>query len=327
MSDVDNTEQEMPSIADALLEIPRRLSPEQKIVRERLFGRLDTELQPFEIDELSPTPLDPMNLYTVGINYVNSAEMFMQNRLDERIMELGIELGPGQYEALSLEIHTAHMLQVGHNAASLERLHALFLKDPTSITPEIADKIYLARLGASSVLSRLELLADNPEMESIEDMKFTKPLNAPEIKSSLNRYGKMLNELNKDKNGVQLRILPVSQQKIRLVDVSGSAKPGILVTKTTIAEATVRGVEMVLKKRDWYFAFPAAQNLGNVIPSFHVIDGERVNLQYSGVSTYWTTKESDEAEQTEDVTEEMSSDINVPQGYSKVAIGGLKKAA
>lgn len=327
MSDPTDKPIEIMSIADALMEMPRNYTPEQKIVRERLYGKIDTEYQPFDLDDLSPTPLDPMNLSGHGSNYVEAAEMLMQGRLDARLLDLGIEVHPEYYDAMSLEIHTEHMMQVGHNDASLKRLQALFLSDPTSISPEMADIIYLARLGAASPLSRLELLAAHPEMKSIEDMKFTQPLDGLAIREALTRYVHTLRGISNQKNGVHLRLLPASEQTIREVDVSESAMPGIIVTKTTIAEATLKGVEMVLKKRDWYFAFPPEQELGGVLKSIHIYRGKKANLQHNGTSTYWTTKESDEQEAAEETTEATAPDIYTPRGYSRVAIGGLKKAS
>lgn len=309
MDNSKKTEQGMLSIADALMEIPRHYTPEQKIIHERLYGKIDTEYQPFDLDELSPTPLDPMNLASHGTNYVESAEILMQGRLDARLMDLGIELGPGPYEAMSLEIHTEHMMQVVHNNASLKRLQALFLSDPNSISPAMGDIIYLARLGAASPLSRLELLAAHPEMKSIEDMKFTQPLDSSAVRNALMSYADTLRNISNQKNGVHLRLLPASEQTIREVDVSQSAKPGIIVTKTTIAVATLKGVDMVLKKRDWYMAFPLEQGLGAAIPNILTYRAKKVNLQHCGTSTYWTTKESDDQEAIMESNEDSAPDI------------------
>lgn len=327
MDDSEKTEQGMLSIANALMEIPRRYTPEQKIIHERLYGKIDTEYQPFDLDELSPTPLDPMNLASHGTNYVESAEVLMQGRLDARLIDLGIELHPAYYDAISLEIHTEHMMQVVHNDASLKRLQALFLSDPNSITPGMADIIYLARLGAASPLSRLELLAAHPEMKSIEDMKFTQPLDGLAVRNALANYVDTLKGISNQKNGVHLRLLPASQQTIHEVDVSQSAKPGIIVTKTTIAEATLKGIDMVLKKRDWYMAFPPERDLGAAIPNIRTYRAQKVNLQHCGTSTYWTTKKSDDEEAILESFEDLAPDAHTPSGYMRVALGALKKAA
>ena len=327
MSDPTDKPIEMMSIADALMEIPRSYTPEQKIVRERLYGKIDTEYQPFDLDDLSPTPLDPMNLSGHGSNYVEAAEMLMQGRLDARLLDLGIKIHPEYYDAMSLEIHTEHMMQVGHNDASLKRLQSLFLSDPSSISPEMADIIYLARLGAASPLSRLELLAAHPEMKSIEDMKFTQPLDGLAIREALTRYVGMLRSIAEQKNGVHLRLLPASKQTIREVDVRESAKPGIIVTKTTIAEASLKGVEMLLKKRDWYFAFPPEQDLGGALPNIHTYRGKKANLQHNGTSTYWTTKESDEQEATIETPKDITPGIYTPRGSSRIALSVFKEVA
>jgi hypothetical protein len=328
MSDPTNKPIEMMSIADALMEIPRNYTPEQKIVRERLYGKIDTENQPFDLDELSPTPLDPVNLSAHGNTYVEAAEILMQARLDVRLEEMGIDLPVEAYEAMSLEIHTEHMMQVVHNSESLKRLQALFLYDPSSISPKMADSIYLARLGAASPLSRLEVLAAHPEMKSIEDMKFTQPLDGLAVRSALAKYVGILKELSNQKNGVHLRMLPVSKQTIREVDVSESARPGIIVTKTTIAEAALKGVSMVLKKRDWYMSFPPEQDLGPAIRNIHIYRGKKSNLQHCGMSAYWTTKESDDAETAASTTvnRDTPPNIYVPPGYSTLEVTGFEQA-
>jgi len=293
-------------IQEALLEIPRIYTPGQRIVKERIHGPIETERFPFELNELSPTPLDPLTLMTHGVTYVKGAEILMLGRFDDRLSEIGITLKQYQHDAIVNEIITEHILQVDKNDASLHRLYTLFLSDPTVILPETADLIYMARIGGSTTIGRLEILSRHPTMQSIEDMKYTKPLDMKSITLAKESYYKSLVAISRTHPDFCITLLKPHEQPIRRVDVSKSADLGIVVTKKTIATATVNGVELLLKQRDSYFVFPLSQDLSeSVMPNILTKEQERFNLQQISVSTYWTTKESEELDVPGEPTTEI----------------------
>jgi len=313
------------SIQDALMEIPRNYTPEQNEVIDLIKGPLYSEHLPYEIDDLSPTPLDPKKLMAHGTPYLLGAETYMFDQLSLRIEELDIEIDDYSHDAIAREISMQHQLQVTHNEKALRRIYSIFLRAPESIDMHSAELIYDARIGQSSSLRRMLLLANFPEMEAIEDMKLTSPLNFREILIGQLKYVQNLNSLNSPENGIVVRLLSTKEQNLRRIDVSNTADPGIIALKKTIAEATVGGVELLLKQRESYVLFPTSKDLGeDCVKNIQVINGQRVNMQHVGISAYWTIKEMEEQSPDD---EQPSSSLFIPSGTSTIATNTFKRAA
>lgn len=275
----------------AIAEQKAFLSADEKLILERIHGPLHTDLQPYELNELSPTPLDASNLVASGAPYQSGALDLMVERMDSRLHELGVELPAGHYNGILVGIETEHTARVLQNGINRHQLVHAFLADPSSIGPALADSIYLARLAGASEQDLLDILASHPKTKitAIEQAKATFPLHPAKITEA--RYTTMarLYKLQRENREFSFRELSQEEQRAtrRPVDLGELTSYGNLATKSAIARASFKGVNLTLKHRESFILLPPTLDLGNNPKNIRALKGELLNIQPVGFSNYW----------------------------------------
>jgi hypothetical protein len=265
------------------------LSSEEITMFELITLPVVTERQPYDSNVYSPTPGDPYHLVANESNYYHAAEMLMLKRLEEWAMTPGIS--PEDIDKIEDEIIMQHQLQCKQNHASIERLIESFKNSPASFDLDTAKMINRVRSGEATSFDRVSLLFEHPEMDSIEDMKFTCPF---DIKT----YKKVVSEYNKDLWSVQLDSEGSIQiendiESPRPKDVTETADTRVVVMKTVIAEIRSEDTNVVIEvvRRNSFYAFPTIPQLRGITENiFKYKDEKSVNLQPIAVSTYLRVK-------------------------------------
>ena len=147
---------------------------EDSYTYENVFvNELLVEHQPYEINENSPTPLDPWHLRMHKADYVPSASVYMENRLIIAADEIG--LADEHREIIMNEISHEHILRSNRNNEAMRRIRASVDPDQP-VDPVTAELILKARAGVATLEEAAYLLAAYPQAEGIEVMKYTGPL-------------------------------------------------------------------------------------------------------------------------------------------------------
>ncbi len=258
-------------------------------VEELLYCPISIEDQPYTKDITSPTPIDPYELVTNASSYYNGALMYMHGTFANRIQQLGIQLPAFQEQAIGAEIEMSHSFQLRKNSDTIKKLRQEFEENPNSFTLKQARAIYLERIGFGSSEQRLRIVAAPDRVDAIEDMKITAPLDERKILLGLQEYYDRLQGIGANSD-IDIRFIPIAEQKSRLVDVSKTAHPGTLVTKRTIAVASVNNKIIDLRQKDSYVCIPLDVDLGDAVPVIRTINGVNYNIQHVAVSSYWAVQ-------------------------------------
>lgn len=282
------------------------LKGDEKEIYAALYAPIELESQPFDENLLSPTPGDPYNVKTHSMSYYHAAEMLMLGRFKNRADLITnsdtadvhtIMMG---LDAIELEIITQHEHQCRRNNESTNRLQASFRHNTARFDPGMADVIRDVRSGVASTEERIALLIQHPEMDSIEDMKFTCPLDIKGYKSAMERYFRNFMELQ-HKSVIDFTIIPKDEQEITTKDVTESAGKGIEVCKTVLFEVTIDDVVLELVERKSFCVFPTSPQIRGITENIVKLTGKHpANRQPINVSAYFRVKrhrddESDES--------------------------------
>ncbi len=261
-------------------------NPEQWAIYERLFGPLILAEQPFESDLYSPTPGDPRRTYLRdGTPYEEASLAYMMARFKQvvdasktpiigtsRLDPASNGVQPKNVEAIQFEIKHQHELEIEKNDAAMHRLRQKFMNDPKSIQIDEADLIEKVRGVSAKTEERLELLLLHPEIDAIEDMKFTSALNYIEYVDAKSAYFDRLAQLNTLERFV-VRFIGTDNQHLRPRDLTDEAPEGVSANKMVVAEIfdtqTGKVVEVVEKLNE--YDFPEQQRLRGLVP--HVVEG------------------------------------------------------
>jgi hypothetical protein len=279
-----------------------RLSPEQKLILERIYGPISATLQPYELDAYSPTPLDAASLVIrpfgdyIEVPYNQGVIELMLARLDSRLFALGVELPEDHYNAILMGIATEHEARVRQNAHNKTQLVQAFLNDPSSFNLTLADQIYLARMAGASQLDLVSVVASHPKtkISAIEQSKATFPLHAPKITEARHTVMAKLQRLQNENRNFEFRELSDKEQHDtrRFVDLGELQDYGNIAVKSAIAKASFRGVSLTLKHRESFIALPPDLNLGKNPANIKQFKGEVMNIQPVGFSNYWSVDEA-----------------------------------
>jgi len=208
-----------------------------------------------DTDPLSATPGDPYSVMNEEFEaYYSPAFEYMMAILDHARDQYG--LTDEQYKIIKAEIRAQHDVQCNHNNESISRLHALFYREKGRFDAEIAERVRNVRAGSATSLDRVLLLKDFPEVDSIEDMKFTSPLDHDGHMTAKVSYAKQLMEFNGNQEaGFIVQMVPEQEQEVRPKKVSDADGEKIKVVKVVIAKiyfADSDTVIEVVEKRSFY---------------------------------------------------------------------------
>lgn len=281
-------------MASFLVERGALLNETEESVLNKIYGPLVPDSQPYSLNEQSPTPLDGEQLVSDGVPYVEGGRSLMIARLDQRLMDLGIELKDLQYGAIIEAMNTEHDMRIAQNKASMSRLHEVYIENPSEISLDMADNIFLARMASASLMSIIKIIAKYPQIASIETVKYTKPLDPINVARNRSIALAKLRQLQNGEEGFSFQLMTPEETRggRRSVPLGSLNELGTMATKAPIARASYDGIDLVLKERESYFLFPASQSLGSNPPNIRLIRGQPVNVQPIGFSHYLAVDDS-----------------------------------
>lgn len=267
-------------------------TPTQREVLDLIYGPINTDHQPFELDDLSPTPLDANALMTDAGPYNPAAIALMTGRLDGREDELGITLADYQKGAISEAIVANHHMRVAQNQAAHHRGVQAFLKDPSSISPSLGEKFLAVRKAEASTIEKFQTFVGIRALRAFEIHKFTRPLH-PEAMAEGHRTAlQRLRQARFENDDLDFRVLSDEEKRAgrRYVMLGGLASFGCVQTKQPIIEGEYQGVPFVIKERQSFQLFSPETDLGTVTPTIRPLKvrGETVyaNVQEMDFSHY-----------------------------------------
>lgn len=260
---------------------------------EMLHKKIIVPKHIFNDNPLSPTPADPHNVVDAEGNGYFSASRDM---MTERFQKVAKEIGLDDMARISIlaEIETQHQLQCDKNAANYDKFCDILVESGYLLNDDMRAMITRIRSGEATSAERIILMSLFPEMEAIEDMKITAPLDAKAFKRAIRTYMAGLIRLNNHSSDIDLKLLPQSEQEPRVTYAHDNGKGRIAVAKAVIAEARVRNVVLEFVARGAYYYFPASTSLKGVAATLVNIppDGETVNKQQISALIYIRVKKT-----------------------------------
>lgn len=256
-------------------------------IHEKLFNPFSLDRGVFTKNPYSPTPGDPGMAIIEGHTYSESAVEYMFKKITNTRNKLNAKsfngwsstLTDSEIATMQQEISIQHEHEVEKNVAAFTRLRLKFTSDPSSIPLNEADKIEKVRGIDATTSERLELLALHPEIDAIEDMKFTSALDFSAYYDAHSDYRDRLDELNKSNpdtpadNRFIVRLMSSDEQMPRPRNLSEDVPEQVRADKTVIAEILDSQSGLVfeaVEKTSWY-SFDIARNFSTLIP--HVANG------------------------------------------------------
>lgn len=269
---------------------------------------IHTETLPFVIDPLSPTPLDPYTLRTSGAEYYGSALMLMNGRLDDTAQKSGLSSDSPAYMATAAEIETQHSLRSMKNSESLDRLRLEIFQRRTlgvEISKESQERILRARAATATMVDHIRLLEEFPQMEAIEAMKATFPLDMKAYTNAMKTFTGRLVSFQYTMPELNMRSPCEDDAKPRYKDLSGSADDSVIVLKNVLKDLTYRGTDMQLVQRRSFIVLPTSLQLRKVTQNIIQLpnSSSAVNLQPIDTTAYLRVRGNESSSLTKDELE------------------------
>lgn len=160
----------------ATFALPEKFTEASYSYEDVFINELLIEQQPYDLNENSPTPLDPFHLKLHRTDYYTSAAHYMENRLMVAADKIG--LADHHRETILNEINHEHLLRSTRNNEAIKQIRASV--DPTQpVDPVTAELVLKARAGVITLEGAAYLLAAfSPKVKDIgiEVIKYTGPL-------------------------------------------------------------------------------------------------------------------------------------------------------
>lgn len=288
--------QDMPRVEEAPLfeffdESDGRIDAEQV-----LEGKILLPAQPYDYDMMSPTPLDPFNLATNGVDYYNAAEMIMDVRLHEMALRHDIPADI-QLDVMS-ETKFEHEHRSHKNADAMGRFRqAVADRGITSFDVQEANEIMRARAGVSRIGRVAILLAKYPEIGGIEVMKITAPFNRDAIALAQAAFIARLRHTERELGTAEFCYEPTPNTTPRPVNTRKQVSPSILPYKATDARLHVLGRTLDVVSRPSYIAIRPDIELPGVEPQIIQAGDMVMNVQQIAVTKYIRIAKQDAIDQ------------------------------
>lgn len=215
-----------------------------------LHGDLEFDSMSYYENSISPTILDP--------DAIDGYKEFSYDIMLDRLHDINqvAQLPEPIYRQIAKEINFEHRMRCEKNAERIFRLEAA-LQGYELLPAELAEIITRERIGTGSTFNAAELLSILPEVEGIEVMKATYPLNRAAMNDANNLYMKsMLRESFQYKGALQI---PSDKGLLdtKEIDIDGDINTSrIKVVKSIEASITLNDVEMELVGRRSYVDLP-----------------------------------------------------------------------
>lgn len=202
-----------------------------------------------------PTPLDPE--YAVA-NYIDTAFDLMMERAESAADTNGLIEAPLDW--IRHEIAYEHGMRCDKNELRMQRLRHV-LGDQEFISEGMADIITRARAGQASISEYAALLASYPELDGLEVMKSTRPLDFEGFREAHEVTTKNMTD-DLDSNNIRPLWLgrgvnPLEVTNTKHVDTTKSGEcRHVKLFKTIDAQLELNGVAMELITRRTYIRLP-----------------------------------------------------------------------
>ncbi|HET8884037.1 MAG TPA: hypothetical protein VFM68_01045, partial [Candidatus Saccharimonadales bacterium] len=257
-------------------------SPFVDVDRTTFEGIFENDLviskQPYEMNEFSPTPLDPFHLmHNGGVGYFVGASVLMEQRLHEAAENA--DLPQPLEEIIVNEIIYEHHHRSQKNNLAMRQLREAFRGVPVGdIDPQTVELILRARSATADIYESASLLASVPEMEAIEVMKYTAPLDERGLTFAHAKFIYNTRRTNDTMEDFQIDNMMQSNTQARAIS-NTNTDSRIIVTKRKEADLTVKGQKLELIGRYNYIVIDPTINLTGVRPNLVKLGGNTVNRQ------------------------------------------------
>ena len=228
-----------------------RFIPDGYIETEKvLHGDIDFDSKRYYDSAISPTILDPDK--TKG--YKEYSYDIMLERLHE--INQVARLPESIFREIAKEIKIEHSMRCEKNADRMIRLEEI-LGGYEVMSEQLAERIIRARIGEASTLEIAELISLFPELEGIEVMKATYPLDRFAMNEANNLYMKTMLKESFVYPGTVQTPSDKGLMATKEIDVDGGVNTSrIKVVKSIEATITQNGVEMELIGRRSHVNLP-----------------------------------------------------------------------
>ena len=229
--------------------MPRFLDEQTKVTLEQALEMpLSMSHLPFDIDTLSPTPLDPYALTVYGgVDYALAARSYMIDKLHSNTISIG-DTHRVLIERAEQEILDQHFHRMQKNDEALRQWKevAAVRSSDKVLSHRDAEGVMQVRAGVAQPEAILQLLARNPSMGGIEVSKATRPFCFTAYGIAKKVLHDRLLKLEERVNGFSAThdMSPTPYRS------SIDQKNASLVVKSQIGQASLLGVELELINRE-----------------------------------------------------------------------------
>lgn len=239
--------------------------------------------QPYELNERSPTPLDPFHLKLDETDYFTSAGFHVERRLMKTADAIG--LSEEARERITSEIEYEHLHRSLKNNDAMKRLRVAF-ENEEQVDSRMAELILRARAGNADIQSTAYLLAAFPEMEAIEVMKYTEPLQDKKLELAHAHFIYALRMAAREVPGMVVETVN-GNTGIRPRRSHDSVLSNIFIAKGKEADIFVENIHLELISRYSYYVPDTTERaLMNVMPTMCTMNGRSIAMYRIALSKY-----------------------------------------
>lgn len=247
-------------------------------------AHIELERQPYDLNVYSPTPLDPHRLRLHGPGYFMSARLYMDALLTDKQHE--INLPQHIRDDIWMEIQYEHVHRSDKSSDAMERLREV--ADPMSpVSPEVAELVMRARSGTATIGELAHLLALYPEMEAVEVMKYTQPLESRKMDMAHARFVYELHMAENTDTGIIVETEGYLGKNLQPRKNHPTVPSTVFIGKGVEAKVVIDGVEMELVGRySYYVPEPGDLSLAHIEPTVVAINGQQILMYPIAISKY-----------------------------------------
>lgn len=247
-------------------------------------AHIELEKQPYDLNVYSPTPLDPHRIKLHGPGYFMSARLYMDALLTDKQAE--VNLPQHIRDDIWMEIQYEHVHRSDKSSDAMERLRGAYNPDD-AVHPYIAELVMRARSGTASIDQLAHLLALYPEMESVEVMKYTQPLESRKMDMAHARFVYELHMAENTAPGIIVETEGYLGKNLQPRKNHPTVPKTVFIGKGVEARVVIDGVEMELVGRySYYVPEPGDLSLVHIEPTVVTINNQQILMYPIAISKY-----------------------------------------
>lgn len=301
-TDAERNHEKAPEVP-LLFDVQEFMERRQSLTEYVLTKGIELPRQPFEYNDISPTPLDPYGLVAKGFRYFDAAITFMNLDVTYKALDAGLPL---EYVAvIAGEVDDQHL----HRSQKNDEARMRLIENMPEIRSHYeAERTLRVLAGVGAVHEPALLLAKVPQMEGIEAAKATRLMSPNAIKraevqfegglvhaehsDSHIKIDRMFNISNAEK--ISLRSVRKNEARDDAAPYVPTLKDSIAILKWVQAELTVDGVPLEVVSRNSYIFLPPDLPLKGVPQDLITLPNKtKVNRQQIDVTKYYRIKKDD----------------------------------